>query len=502
MKLKTILSASAVMMIALASCKKDNPVTPVPESKDLDIKVSASLYQFTKATDTAFEENDNIGLFILTPETYLDNAKFTVNNAGALVPATAYKWYDNKDLEAALAGYYPYNENWTYGTEMTFTVNADQSTAALYTASDLMLAAAKSKPTEEAVALPFKHVLSKIIVTVDNQLEGDEEIADVYFSEIYGQVTLDPKDATTITSSGSKGTVKALKGTGNTWSLIVAPQTEVSPKLIITTKSEKQYTYVLEESVNLNSGKYSTAEVVLNDESIYTSFTASIEDWVADNELNFNQDKNADTVLPEPAVSEFGVVGTFNNWGSDVEMTIENGYHVAKNIALTVYDSFKIRKGGLWDESYGAVSLADANTYQNTGYSNIIVTADGTYDIYLSEDFKTIYVMEAGKAITEAIAQDDTKTTTIEVYAETSHPNLHAWISLSDDEADDKSLTGEWPGLTESVTETVNEKTYKKWTVTVSYWHVKYKVKVILNGDGDQTEFRDGFDLSKKIYVN
>lgn len=300
MKLKTILSASAVMMIALASCKKDNPVTPVPESKDLDIKVSASLYQFTKATDTAFEENDNIGLFILTPETYLDNAKFTVNNAGALVPATAYKWYDNKDLEATLAGYYPYNENWTYGTEMTFTVNADQSTAALYTASDLMLAAAKSKPTEEAVALPFKHVLSKIIVTVDNQLEGDEEIADVYFSEIYGQVTLDPKDATTITSSGSKGTIKALKGTGNTWSLIVAPQTEVSPKLIITTKSEKQYTYVLEESVNLNSGKYSTAEVVLNDESIYTSFTASIEDWVADNELNFNQDKNADTQIPVP----------------------------------------------------------------------------------------------------------------------------------------------------------------------------------------------------------
>lgn len=300
MKLKTILSASAVMMIALASCKKDNPVTPVPESKDLDIKVSASLYQFTKATDTAFEENDNIGLFILTPETYLDNAKFTVNNAGALVPATAYKWYDNKDLEATLAGYYPYNENWTYGAEMTFTVNADQSTAALYTASDLMLAAAKSKPTEEAVALPFKHVLSKIIVTVDNQLEGDEEIADVYFSEIYGQVTLDPKDATTITSSGSKGTIKALKGTGNTWSLIVAPQTEVSPKLIITTKSEKQYTYVLEESVNLNSGKYSTAEVVLNDESIYTSFTASIEDWVADNELNFNQDKNADTQIPVP----------------------------------------------------------------------------------------------------------------------------------------------------------------------------------------------------------
>lgn len=300
MKLKTLLSASAVMTIAFASCKKDNPVTTVPENNDLDIKVSASLYQFTKATDTAFEENDNIGLFILTPETYLDNAKFTVNNTGALVPATAYKWYDNKDLEGTLVGYYPYDESWKYGSEMTFTVNADQSTPALYTASDLMLAAAKSKPTDNAVALPFKHVLSKIIVTVDNQLEGDEEIADVYFSEIYGQVTLDPKDAASITSSGSKGTVKALKGTGNTWSLIVAPQTEVSPKLIITTKSEKQYTYVLEESVSLNSGKYSTAEVVLNDESIYTSFTASIEDWTADNELNFNQDKNADTQIPVP----------------------------------------------------------------------------------------------------------------------------------------------------------------------------------------------------------
>ena len=70
------------------------------------------------------------------------------------------------------------------------------------------------------------------------------------------------------------------------------PQTEVTPKLIITTKSEKQFTYELKGAVTFSSGKVSTANIVLKDDSIYTDFTPTISDWVADKELQFGQDPN------------------------------------------------------------------------------------------------------------------------------------------------------------------------------------------------------------------
>ena len=99
--------------------------------------------------------------------------------------------------------------------------------------------------------------------------------------------------AATGAATGSAGTVKAYKSGDNTWQLIVAPQT-ASPKLALTTASGKQFTFVLSENVTFTSGKVSTATVEVSTETIYTSFTPEIEDWVADNELNFSQDEESE----------------------------------------------------------------------------------------------------------------------------------------------------------------------------------------------------------------
>lgn len=289
MKATKFLAIAMAAIMAVAACQKKEPVTPNPD-QELKLKVSASLYQFTKATDTAFEDNDAIGLYMFNPETYAENVKYTMNG-GALTTAEDIVWYDDAELEATITAYYPYNES----ADGTFTVNADQSTAANYTASDLMFAVTASKPTAEVVKLPFKHALSKIVVTIDNQL--NEEIAEVYFADVLGQVTFDINN-TSATATGEAGTVKALKSGENTWQLIVAPQT-ASPKLAITTASEKQFTFVLDEDVTFSAGKMSTATVTVSRESIYTSFTPEIEDWTADNELNFSQNDDEEVVLPE-----------------------------------------------------------------------------------------------------------------------------------------------------------------------------------------------------------
>ena len=295
MKFRTLFTIAAAGIIAMA-CGKEPATQPTPEK--LSIKLSASLYQFTKATDTAFEDGDKISVNIFNPECYLYNAQFTYTG-GQLTSATPYEWYEDTEVEATVTAMYPASETMEgFAATQSFMVYADQSTKVGYAASDLLLATAKAYPTAEAVNLPFKHALSKIVVNVDNQLK--EEIANVWFTDVLGEVSFSTADHSDLTATGTAGTIKAYKSGENTWQLIVAPQT-ASPKLALTTVSGKQYTFVLSEEVTFTTGKVSTATVSVSPESIYTAFTPEISDWVADNDLNFSQD-DEEVVLPEEPV--------------------------------------------------------------------------------------------------------------------------------------------------------------------------------------------------------
>lgn len=276
------------------ACEKAPVEQPTPSEK-LTVKLSASLYQFTKATDTAFEDGDQISVNIFNPECYLYNAHFTYTG-GQLTSSTPYAWYEDTDIESTITAMYPARETMEgYAATQSFMVNADQSTKAGYAASDLLLAQTTAKPTAEAVNLPFKHALSKIVVNVDNQLK--EAVENVWFTDVLGEVSFSTADHSDLAPTGTAGTVKAYKSGDNTWQLIVAPQT-ASPKLALTTTSGKQYTFVLTENVTFSPGKVSTATVTVSAETIYTAFTPEISDWVADNELNFSQD-DSEVELPE-----------------------------------------------------------------------------------------------------------------------------------------------------------------------------------------------------------
>ena len=295
----------AILMLALATftattgCKKKtDPVTPPAEVKTINF--TANIFQFTKATDTSFEEGDAISVNIFNPEVYLHNAKFTYTE-GKLKANSLYEWYEDETIESTITAFYPSSVVPQEVAEtISFTVNADQSTKAGYSSSDLLVAITKSKPTASAVALPFKHALSKIVINVDNKI--GEDIANVWFTDIYGSVNMETINPAEATTTGSKGTIKAYKNGENTWQLIVAPQTEVSPKLALTTASGKQYTFTLSENVSFAAGKVSTATIEVTKETISTSFTPEISDWVADNDLNFSQDDSEENipVLPEP----------------------------------------------------------------------------------------------------------------------------------------------------------------------------------------------------------
>ncbi len=413
--LKLIAAVAAVALVATACQEKPEPVKPEAEAKV--IALTPSLYAFNRATDTAFEEGDAIGLHIVTPtSTWLDNAKYTYQN-GKLVGAQVNEWYTDESVLSDVVAYYPYSTAGAYSAEgYTFTVNADQSSARKYSASDLMVAYTTSRPTKDAVVLPFKHALSKVVINIDNQL--GEDIAAVWFSDIYGTATVNAKSGE-VTTSGSQGTIKAAKGAnGTSWSLIVAPQQNVSPKLMVTTAiSQKQYTFVLDAPVSFASGKVSTASISLTKQSISTSFTTEITDWVADNNLNFGQPSeggesggNGGGESGESVLSAYSVIGSIGGdvWTIDHPMYLENGMYVAKNLTISVGDEFKVRKDGKWDEAYGAASSNNlpmvCTNFVTTGQANIVAQQGGIFDIYMNVACGFIALVPAGNTLASEMA--------------------------------------------------------------------------------------------------
>lgn len=363
MKIKNLFCVALAGVIALVACKKDSDVTP---SSDRTIKLNASVYGFTKATDTAFEEGDVMGVNVFKgEESYIHNAKFT-NGASGLTSDKVYEWYED-EVEATITAYYPYSaELAEYTGTQTFAVKADQSTVAGYKSSDLLTAVTTSLPTEEAVELPFKHALSKVVINIDNQL--DEEIANVWFVNVLGGVTFDPKNPAGLAASGEEGTIKAYKN-GEAWQMIVAPQENSTPKLAITTVSEKQYTFTLTENVSFAAGKVNTATVTLSTESIYTSFTTEISDWVAaDNELNFSQDDEQQEIPDidptEPGDGEGEGNNNNNNNGDDTKPQ-EVRIYLAKDWGWTYLwcwdeNGTQIFEGATWP---GTVKQGEENNY-------------------------------------------------------------------------------------------------------------------------------------------
>ena len=105
-------------------------------------------------------------------------------------------------------------------------------------------------------------------------------------------------------------------------------------------------------------------------------------------------------------IEGWAINGTMNNWEKSeaTPMTEEGNYFVAKQIALTSNDNFNfIFDGGI--KNYGGNGQASEPNYAyeaKSWGSNISVSLDGEYDIYLSADLEHYYIMTPGMNPEEA----------------------------------------------------------------------------------------------------
>lgn len=112
-----------------------------------------------------------------------------------------------------------------------------------------------------------------------------------------------------------------------------------------------------------------------------------------------------------PMKSEWGLVGTINGWAApDITMFAVDPYFVAYNVVLTETDEFKIRAGGIWDDTKNYGTEVKGTFAPNViipvitsgGSQNIGVKEAGVYDIYFDLENTTVYLMQAGKTPDQA----------------------------------------------------------------------------------------------------
>lgn len=331
MKRKARLFALLAMVFVIGACNDIPEVPPVggDDLSNIELKIDAVTGDFTRATDTAFETGDAISVFgyksdlddYSSWQTWLANGKFTKGSNG-FSSDQPYYWYEGKD-KGHIVGLYPYNANYTaenfIGDGITFNVKLDQSTHAGYTASDLMFAVANNvTPSTEKVVLEFKHLLSKLVVDIDNQTA--KTIKEVYVTNVYGGATY------TIVGGYTNGNIETIKagklanassGYTDSYTLIVPPH-EGIPSIAITTTDDKQYTFSVNEAINFNPSKVRHLKVTITEESISTEIDATIRDWDADEDVDFSDTNNPGSDTPEHMKMAINL-----NW----ELTVFENYY-------------------------------------------------------------------------------------------------------------------------------------------------------------------------------
>ena len=340
---------------AISACAVKENATEDVVGKEIKFQAGIGSFQ-VKASDTAFEKGDEIGLFAEEPVS-ATNVRLT-SDGESLTPETTLYWGLGQDVNQPVAfyAYYPYAAG--TAAQFTFAVAADQSSAAAYAAADLMLASTAAAPADASVRLNFGHRMSRAIIQVKNNL-NNAAVTAVSVSGVLLEADVDIT-VPSVTAKGQTATVKAASVTGAdgtmAWAVILPPQTPRGLSINITLSDGNTYDIpatdaVLEEGYSYNVSAYL-------DQTISTiEFSAGITDWLES--WIYNGKQNDPGVQP-------------HSWGFSVDGNI---YPMTE------------QEDGLWHVSFVADSWIGGNVVRD-GYDQIWGCAIPNIDFYLDPSAK------------------------------------------------------------------------------------------------------------------
>ena len=278
---KSILTAVAVLSVI--ACTKQE--TLAPQQKD-QLPIELSLSVQTKATDAAYENGDNVGIYVsyesalAASSNYIDNKKFTLS-AGKWTSDTEIYWKD-KETPADFYCYYPYGAI-ADATSYSFAVKSDQSALENYKASDFLWGKRSGAlPGGGAVAISTSHILSNILIYLKPG-EGftDSEFAAAVKTVKLGNVKTSANVNLNVGSVTAKGDASVITPywTGECYRAVVIPQSVAADaNLIILTVDGVAYTLAREFTFAAKTQHKLT--VTVNKSS--SGLNISIESWLID----------------------------------------------------------------------------------------------------------------------------------------------------------------------------------------------------------------------------
>ena len=270
----------AAVSVSLFACSADGeggevvpsePSNPAQPTERMPIDISTSI---TRATETAFESGDQIGLFVVNRNAdgtlaalqpvgnHVDNMLYTYSDVWT--PATPVYWKDDRTC-ADFYMYYPYRNTVSSVSAMPFDVAADQSTASAYKAADLLVGSTLNvAPKKQAVGIVAKHVMSQVEIVLKagngftNASLASAEVS-LRLNDMKTSATVDLSTAA-VTATGTASSLTPYKD-GGTYRAIVVPQKVEMGNLI--TVSVDGTDYNLKKAFTFTAGKRHTFTVTL-----------------------------------------------------------------------------------------------------------------------------------------------------------------------------------------------------------------------------------------------
>lgn len=265
---------SLACIVAIAACQKNVPSWKPVEPTEVKSAVKITPV-ITKVTSTQFEAGDAIGVNITRANdvVYAANTKLTYDGS---VFSGSLMWYAEGTEGATVAAYYPYAET----VPTSFTVQADQSAGT--SASDFV-AGGKSGvlPSAHAVVIPFQHKLTKIVLNVTNNAEG-EPVA-IKLKGAKPTATIAADFTATVDETVAAGTIISHKVSSTVYELILPAQT-VALTATVETAGGNELSQTLQETALL-AGKVYTISMIVNPADLKVAFSDEIQDWEEGGEL-------------------------------------------------------------------------------------------------------------------------------------------------------------------------------------------------------------------------
>ncbi len=271
-------------LLAFVACTEsgvddNNNPQPAPEAK-IPINISTSI---TRATDSEFEVDDKIGLYVVNQPNalaasgnHVDNVGFTYS--GEWTPDKEIYWQD-QTTKADFYAYYPYLAAVNTSAH-SFSVKTDQSAEEDYWASDFLWGkTAGVTPTAAAVPIKVNHLLSNILVYIKaGEGFAEESLATADISVRINNV----KTAASIDLSSGVATAEGKTTTITPWDTgeycraMVVPQTVAKGDALITITIDGE-DYIFAPGLTLLANKQH--KIVLTIDKTAGGINVSIGNW-------------------------------------------------------------------------------------------------------------------------------------------------------------------------------------------------------------------------------